>query len=216
MGQGNKELEASIEADLEQSFRDTIAAISRTQDAVVDLYYQSRKLSLAIRTREELRQFGDRREFSFQRSIHKTIQSLKEALEGIQETLDFDGNPLTPEHSGSVGPSGDIGYGTTVRNFLNEVQRQVPDAGQNQPAHQGGIQLRAQTGGSGTDSYRHIGHLFQPTGKGLSGASGMHNAVSSNQPFAAGSQTVRGTEEGHGAEFKWRGDHGADRGGVGK
>jgi len=135
MGQGNSKLDTSFEIKVEQDLRDALETIVRIEREFVDLYCQLRKLSLVIGSADYVQQFGNRREQSLQRSLYKTVQILEEILKDIQKTINIDGNPLTPEHSGSVGPSGDIGYGTTVRNFINEVQRQVPDAGQNQPAH---------------------------------------------------------------------------------
>ena len=165
MGQRNSAVAAPLKAVVEQSFRDTETAARRAQAELINLCCEFRKLNLVIGRGDYLRQFGDRREQSIQRSLDQTIQSLKETFEIIQAQADIDRNPVSTGNFGPLGASGYLRLGAKIRELINEVQGPAHGAGSSEPTHASGVQLEAKTGRSGSDPSKGFRYMFQLTRK---------------------------------------------------
>jgi len=161
MGQRNSAVAAPLKAVVEQSFRDTEAAAICAQAELINLCCELRKLNLVIGRGDYLRQFGDRREQSIQRSLDKTIQSLKETFEIVQAQANIDGNPVSTGNFGPMGASWYLRLGAKIRELLDEIPGPAHGAGPNEPAHAGSVQLETETGGSGSDPAKNFRFMLQ-------------------------------------------------------
>lgn len=91
---------------------DTQAKADSIRKFIKNLCDESRKLGLAVRAGEEVRQPNHRRELEVQGPVHEKVQGIKEALEIFQAEVDIDWDavaarftrPMEPDWYTGLGP----------------------------------------------------------------------------------------------------------------
>ena len=142
----------STYAQIIQGIGHCVTEIDRIEAELRHLRGQLGELRMAARNWRDVPESGDRREQPVQGSEYETLQGFKKGIEGLRAEVDPYGNAESTGHWGCLVAGGDLRSRLAIRNFTDEVPRQVHDAGSNEPTHESGIQLEAETPSCGSDT----------------------------------------------------------------